>query len=230
MSFLVNLVLEGRPALVVGAGAIAARKVRDLLAGGAQISVVAPEVCAEIEDLARSASVTLLRRSYERQDLRGMFVVVAATNDEELNASVSQDARALGILVNVVDRPALCTFTLPAVVRRGDLTLAVATDGRCPAFSSALKEELESSYGPEYADALDLLAELRREMMARGWSSPQIQQAIAGIYRAGLMERIASRDCSGVAALLRDRLGEEFPAPRWLAERSEPPMNADERR
>lgn len=219
MSFLVNLALEGRSALVVGAGPVAARKVQDLLAGGASVTVVAPKVCADLERLAQAGSIRLLRRPYEAADVQAMFVVVAATDDEELNATVSRHAQARGILVNVVDRPALCTFTLPAVVRRGDLTLAVATDGRCPAFASALREELESSYGPDYAGALDLLAELRREMIARGWSSPRIQQTVAAVYRAGLMRLIAAREYGGIGALLREKLGEEFPLPRWLAER-----------
>jgi len=219
MSFLINLALDGRPALVVGAGPIAARKVKDLLSGGARVTVVAPAVCEEIEGLAREGRIAVIRQPYESPNLREIFVVVAATNDEDLNARVSRDAQALGILVNVVDRPALCTFTLPAVVRRGDLTLAAATDGRCPAFSSALKEELESDYGPEYADTLELLAELRREMIARGWASPRIQQAVAGIYRAGLTELIVAGDYRRIGLLLRERLGEEFPAPRWLNER-----------
>jgi len=87
------------------------------------------------------------------------------------------------VLVNVVDRPALCTFTVPATVHRGDLTIAIATNGRCPAFASILREELEGNYGPEYADLLDRFAQIRHRMVADGEPGPRIRETIAELYR-----------------------------------------------
>jgi precorrin-2 dehydrogenase/sirohydrochlorin ferrochelatase len=213
LSYLVNLTLAGRHALVVGAGKVASRKVGDLLEAGAQVTVVAPAVSDEIRALAGAGRIALHERTYSGGDLRGAFLAVAATGSEEVNAQVSKDAQAAGILVNVVDRPALCTFTLPAVVRRGDLTLAVATDGRCPAYSAALRRELEARYGDEFAQALDLLSELRREMIARQWSSARISEAISGIYGSGLIELIRTRRFDEVERLVRRQAGEDIPLP-----------------
>jgi siroheme synthase-like protein len=150
MGYMVNLVVEGREALIVGGGEIASRKVEDLLAAKARVTLVAPGVCEKIEALADR--IQLHRRPYEPGDIGDAFVVIAATDDEALNAAVSRDCAARNVLVNVVDRPALCTFTVPATVHRGDLTIAIATNGRCPALASILREELEDRYGRSMAN------------------------------------------------------------------------------
>ena len=108
----------------------------------------------------------------------------------------------LGALVNVVDRPALCTFTVPAVVRRGDLTLAVATEGRCPSLARTIREQLERQYGPEYAEAVARLADLRQRLMAEGWTSSRIHTAVSALVDAGLVQAIASGDEARAASLL----------------------------
>jgi precorrin-2 dehydrogenase/sirohydrochlorin ferrochelatase len=216
MSYPVNLPLTGRRAVVVGAGAIMKGKIVDLINGGAAVTVVAPDVSEEVRALADAGRIVLQERPYHDGDLKGAFLVVAFTGSEELNAQVSRDAQGMGILVNVVDRPLLCTFTLPAVVRRGDLTLAVATDGRCPAFSSVLRRELESRYGPEYGEVLGMFSELRNEMIARQWGSARIQEAISGLYHSGLVELVLSRRFPEIERMLRERLGDGFPLPRWM--------------
>ena len=202
MSYLVNLVLEGRAALVMGAGKVALRKVEGLLQGGARVTVVAPAACPEIEALAEAGRITLHRESYRKAHLEGAFLAIAATGDEAVNGQVAQDARELGILVNVVDRPALCTFTVPATLRRGELILAVATGGRCPSLASALREELESAYGPEYAEVVALLGSLRQQMLAAGWESFRVRQSLISLYRAGLPELIVAGDQAGIRKLV----------------------------
>ena len=213
MSYLINLAVEGRLAVVVGAGKIAGRKVSDLLEAGAEVRVVAPDVCAEIEEYASAGRVTLRRIPYSADELAGAFVVVASTDDEELNARISRDAQSLAILVNVVDRPALCTFTLPAVVRRGDLAIGISTEGRCPALASVMREELERSYGPEYAEVVAIMGELRREMIARGWTSAAIRDAVQRLYQSGIGESIKTSGRPAVAALIHEALGAGFPLP-----------------
>jgi precorrin-2 dehydrogenase/sirohydrochlorin ferrochelatase len=210
MSYLVNLKIEGRPVLVVGAGGIALRKVEGLLEAGAKVTVVAPEACEGVVRLAREGKIALHLRPYSEEDCKGRALVMAATDDEGVNARVARDAGSLGILVNVADRPALCTATLPAVVRRGSLTLAVATEGRCPAFARALREELEARYGEEYGEALGLMGELRSRMISLGWESPRIQQVLDGIYRDGLPAAVKTGTRDEVLALLRRRLGPDF--------------------
>lgn len=215
MGYLVNLVLDRKPAVVVGAGSVALRKVLGLLAAGARVTVIAPRSCDDIRGLASTGRIALVERGYARGDLAGAFLVIAATADESVNVSISEEARSLNILVNVVDRPAVCTFTLPAVVRRGDLTLAVATEGRCPALARALREDLESKYGQEYAELLDLMGRLRDRMLERGWESPRTQEALSRLYRGGLLERLAPAARSDLDAFLRVELGEDFPLASW---------------
>ncbi len=213
MSYLINLVVDGRLAVVVGAGNIASRKVSDLLQAGAEVRVVAPEACAEIEERASAGRVALRRVSYTADELAGAFVAIAATDDEELNARISHDAQSLGIPVNVVDRPALCTFTLPAVVRRGDLTIGVSTEGRCPALASVMREDLERSFGPECAELVNLMSGLRREMMARGWTGVEIRQAVQRLYQSGIAEAIRRSDRRAVSELIRSSLSSDFAIP-----------------
>ena len=201
MSYLVNLALEGRAAVVIGAGEVAARKVQDLLAAKAHVTVIAPHLCDGIVALADEERIVAHGRPYHTGDLAGAFVAIAATDDEALNARVAADAAAINVLVNVVDRPALCTFTVPATLRRGDLTIAIATEGRCPALAGILREELAERYGPEYAELAGLFGEVWKKMIELGWDGRRIRETLAGIYRAGdrraLEEFLTRRACGG---------------------------------
>jgi precorrin-2 dehydrogenase/sirohydrochlorin ferrochelatase len=211
MSYLVNLALEGRAAVVVGGGEVAGRKVEDLLAAKANVTVIAPHLCDRIVALADEKLIVAHGRPYRTGDLAGAFVAIAATDDEDLNARISGDAAAMKVLVNVVDRPALCTFTVPATVRRGDLTLAIATEGRCPALAGILREELEARYGPEYAELVSLFGEARKKMIGSGWNGQRIRETLAGIYRDGVMERIAGGDRRALDELLLARMTSSGP-------------------
>jgi precorrin-2 dehydrogenase/sirohydrochlorin ferrochelatase len=213
VGYLVNLVMQDKPAVVVGAGSVALRKVHGLLEAGARVTVIAPRSCEPIHILAQAGRLVFISRGYLDGDLAGAMLVIAATSDEALNRQISEDARSLRILVNVVDRPDSCTFTLPAVVRRGDLSLAVATEGRCPSLARALREELECRYTPEYATLLGVMGGLRESMMARGWDSRRIQAALSDLYHKGLLGVLASGNRDATEAFLREELGEGFPLP-----------------
>ena len=205
---MINVTLTGQPALVVGAGTIAARKIDSLLDAGARVTVVAPRVGGDVERMAAGRRITLHRRPYASDDVRDMRIVVAATDDEQVNAGVSRDATGAGVLVNVVDRPALCTFTIPAVVRRGALTLAVATEGQCPACARALREELEARYGPEYDAVVQLLGRARARLRAAGWDSARIQATLSDLWQAGIVDCVRRGDDARIRSLLESRLGE----------------------
>ena len=205
MGYLVNLSIEGKPAVVIGGGEVAARKVADLLAARARVTVVAPEACQAILDLADEKRIVLHLRPYWASDLAGAFVAIASTDDEEVNRTVAADAARQNLPINVVDRPALCTFTVPATVSRGNLTIAVATEGRCPALSGILREELEQRYGPEYGELVELFGDLRERMIARGWNGQAIRDKLREIYRAGAAARIAAGERDGFDDFLRER-------------------------
>jgi precorrin-2 dehydrogenase / sirohydrochlorin ferrochelatase len=218
VSYLVNLTVAQEPAIVVGAGTVALRKVLGLLGAGASVTVVAPRACEGVRALAESGRVLLAERPYEARDLKGARLAIAATNDEQVNVQVSLDARARGIPVNVVDRPKLCTFTIPATVRRGDLTLAVATEGRCPALARALREELGERYGEDYGRLVAFMGRLRDEMIHRGWGSDRIQAALSELYAKGLLLRLDPSRATDLAGFLKAELGEDFPVPLPAAE------------
>ena len=163
----VNLRLTGRRCVVIGGGPVALQKVRGLLSAGAVVEVIAPTVDDELAAL----SVTVERRAYERGDLVGVVFAVAATDDPAVNAAVFEEGEAIGVWVNAADDPAHCSATLPAVVRRGPLVIAVSTGGASPAAARWMREQLEVLIGDEYGVVTELLAEARAELRARGIST-----------------------------------------------------------
>jgi siroheme synthase-like protein len=169
----VNLDLRGRPVLVVGGGRVALRKVQGLLAAGAVVTVVAPEVRDEL----RRLPVRLRVRRYRTGDLRGARLVVSATGDAAVNQRVHDDAEAAGVWVNAADDPARCTFTLPAVLRRGAVQVTVSTGGASPALSAWLRQRLEAELGPELADLAEALAERRAALHRAGRSTEELDWA-----------------------------------------------------
>jgi siroheme synthase-like protein len=211
MGYLVNLLLDGKQTVVVGGGLVAARKIGGLLAAGATVRVVAAEACEEIRMLAARGAILAAWRPYAAGDLEGAVLAVAATDDEPVNARIAADARARNIPVNVVDCPALCTFTLPAVVRRRELTIAISTNGLCPSLSAALREEIEERYGPEYGELAGLFGELRQQMTAMGWDGKRIARAVLDLYRGGIVSVISAGGQEQLEEFLRGKLGPGFP-------------------
>jgi precorrin-2 dehydrogenase / sirohydrochlorin ferrochelatase len=158
--------LEGRSCLVVGAGTIGEPKISSLIAAGASTRVVALNVTAEVAKWAREGSIVWDQRAFEFADLDGVFMVIAATNSRELNAAIFNEARRRNILCNVVDDPEYCDFYYPAVVRRGDLQLAISTNGQSPALAQRIRRDLEVQFGPEYGDWLEQLGKIRQQLFA----------------------------------------------------------------
>jgi precorrin-2 dehydrogenase / sirohydrochlorin ferrochelatase len=158
----------GRRCVVVGGGEVATRKVGALTRDGAQLVVVAPEISDEIQQLADIGAAQVERRPFEPTDLDGAFLAFAATDNRAVNRLVAEEARARGVLVNVADDPGACDFTVPAVVRRKDITLAVSTGGRSPAFSRYLREQLTEWLGDARLLLLELMTELRRDLRSAG--------------------------------------------------------------
>src|ERR671931_900665 len=150
--YIACLRLEGRSCLVVGGGEVGLEKVEGLLACGGEVTVIAPEAEPEIEELAAEGSIRWERRSYAGpQDLEGVFIVIACTNDTDVNIAVYEDAERRAMLVNVVDVPPLCNFILPAIVRTGPLAIAISTAGASPALAKRMKAEVAELFGEEYA-------------------------------------------------------------------------------
>lgn len=153
-----------RPCLVVGGGAVAARKVEALLHVGAIVTIVNPTLNERIESWAKEGKIRHVAREYRAGDLVGYELVFVTTDDHTLNAEVAGDGKAHGVWVNAADDPAHCDFILPSVLRRGELVVAVATGGTSPALARAIREELEAYFTEEYAHLANIASEVRREL------------------------------------------------------------------
>jgi siroheme synthase-like protein len=162
--YMACLVLEGRPCLVVGGGAVGLEKVEGLLACGAKVTLVAPDAVPELASYADEGSISWERREYRSSDLDGKFLAIAATSITDLNTAVHDDAEGRAMLVNVVDVPSLCNFILPAIVRSGALAIAISTSGASPALAKRMKREIAAQFGEPYARLAILLNE------ERGWA------------------------------------------------------------
>ncbi len=180
----VMLSLRGRPALLVGGGEVALRKIEGLLAQGARLTVVAPEVAAGVDELARRGAIELHRRRYGPGDVAGFALVFAATDDREVNSRVFADARDAGIWVNVADDPEYCTFHLPARVQRGPLQLAIASDGGAPFAVRRLRQLLEHRFGPEWSEWMEAATRFRQDVRALGLPRAEVERRHDAFFAA----------------------------------------------
>jgi precorrin-2 dehydrogenase len=163
--YIACLKLSGRRCVVVGGGDIGLEKVDGLLACDGEVTLIAPEAVPALRDYAREGSIHWERRPYAgADDLDGVFMAIAATDDTEVNIAVYDDAERRAMLVNVVDVPPLCNFILPAIVRTGPLAIAISTAGASPALAKRIKREIEGQFGEPYARLAVLLNEVR------GWA------------------------------------------------------------
>jgi precorrin-2 dehydrogenase/sirohydrochlorin ferrochelatase len=167
----VNLVVDGRRCIVVGAGRIAARKISALLDAGAEVHVIAPHSGSEVRGWAAAGKLELIDRTFEPVDLDGAWLATTATGDPAVDHAVFVAAEERHVWVNSADDPVNCSFTLMSVVRRGDLVLTIGTGGRSPALAAFLRARFEDEFGPEYTTLLDLLSDAREELRASGRSS-----------------------------------------------------------
>jgi precorrin-2 dehydrogenase/sirohydrochlorin ferrochelatase len=160
------LKLEGRRCLVVGAGTVGEPKIAGLLETGARVHVVALDASPAVREWARAGKLELELRAYSAADLEGAFLAVVATNSRGLNERVYEEAERRGVLCNVVDVPDLCDFFYPAVVRRGDLQIAVSTSGQSPSLAQKIRQQLEKQFGPGYEAWVAELGETRKLILA----------------------------------------------------------------
>lgn len=164
----IYLDLTGVRAVVIGAGSVASRKVKSLLEAGAKVRVVTKTVEKDFEKFCRGFDIEILQTAYSKAHLADAFLVIAATDDETLNTQVYHDCQDLKILCNVVDVPALCNFYVPSVIRRGDLQIAVSTNGKCPAYAAHLRRTFQQLITEDHAAFLDALEEIRKTIISSG--------------------------------------------------------------
>lgn len=197
----INLRLNGVQCLVVGGGEVAARKARGLLECGAYVTVVAPTI---VDELRTDDRVRWHQRDYQRGEVASYRVAITATGRPDVDGQVFEDAQATGIPVNAADDPAHCTFTLPAVLRRGDLQIAISTNGRSPAFATWLKKTLASQITTDALETFDLVGDVRRELRRAGRPTehPGWQRA----FDNGLVDLVAKGELDEARAMLLHHL------------------------
>ena len=189
----VFLDIDGKKCVVVGGGQVALRKVTTLLDKGAKVEVISPELCPE---LAVNREISISRRAYRDGDLNGAFIAVVATDNRETNHQIAREGRSRGVLVNVVDDAEYSDFILPALVHRGDITIAVSTAGKSPALARKLRIRLEKEFGEEYAVLVGIIEEIRRDIKLQGlnidsetWQDALDLDLLTGLIKQGRTEK-----------------------------------------
>ncbi len=186
------------------------RKVGTLLECGAEVSVASPVATDRLRKLADESKIVLHLRPYRSSDLEGAFLVIGATDDEDLNARISKDAEALGMLCNIADRPEVCNFILPSIIKKGDLVVAISTSGQSPAFAKKLRKEMEKQFGDEYAVFLDLMGAVRRKLLAEAHEPEAHKPLFEELINSSIMEYIREKDEERIDSVLRRVLGEGY--------------------
>ena len=206
--FPVFLDLTDRLVVVVGGGAVATERAAKLAAHGARVRVVSPQVTPSLAALIADATVVEHRpRAYAEGDLDGAVLVVAATDIAEVNATVRLHALAAGAQVNVADDPEGSTAVIPALMRSGDLAIAITTGGASPVVSRRIREDLEDRFGPGWAGLIDLLAESRDDLITAHPDIATRRAAVEGLIDSGVVDRIADQGTDACRAEVRGLLG-----------------------
>jgi len=205
------LQIEGRRCLVIGGGKVAERKVRGLLDSGAEVAVISPELTEGLASLQAAGSIVWVPRGYQPDDVAGFFLVMAATDDPQVQDRIQDDAERHGILLNVADVPEKCTFILPALVRRGALSLAISTSGKSPALAKKLRQDLEARLGPEYEVLVEVMGLLRPYIMQWGLPQADNEKIFQGLVDGGILAHVERRDWPGLQTYLEGGLQRELP-------------------
>lgn len=201
----VFLEMKDRRCVVIGGGAVAERKVEGLVAVGANVTVISPGITDRLNELLKEGAIRHVAREYQSSDRAGYDLVFVATDNAEINAAIFNEARSLRIWVNSADDPDHCDFILPAVIRRGELTVAVSTGGASPAVTRTIREDLDAYFTTDYAQLVQIAAEVRRELKEKSLaaSAPAWNRALKGDFRR-LVKEARSEEAK---KLLLEKLG-----------------------
>jgi precorrin-2 dehydrogenase / sirohydrochlorin ferrochelatase len=186
------LKLDACKCVVVGAGVIASQKLDSLLESGAAVRVVAPEASDKIQELAHNGRVAWTQSEFLPEHLDGALLVIAATGDPAINERVYRAAQERGVLCNSVDEPERCDFFYPAVVRRGDLQIAISTAGKSPALAQRIRKDLEAQFDASYVSWLEWLGMVRQMFFQRHVEPGLGKQALHRMADRAVFERFKS--------------------------------------
>jgi precorrin-2 dehydrogenase/sirohydrochlorin ferrochelatase len=206
----IYLDVKDRNCLVVGGGSVGTRKVETLLECEAKITAVAIDAAEKLKRLSESGVIQLKERAFQSADLDGVFLVIGATDNEDLNFKIHEEAQRRGVLCNIADRPEACNFILPSIVNRGDLIIAISTSGKSPAFAKRLRRQLESQFGDEYAGFLDLMGAIRKKLLSKDHEPEAHKHLFEQLIQRDLVQLLKKAETEKINALLLDVLGEGY--------------------
>jgi siroheme synthase-like protein len=208
----IHLDLQERPVLLVGGGVIAEGKAEQLIAARAQVRVVSPTLTARLTEWHTQDLIVWRAGKFAENDLTGVVLVISATDDQAVNETVAQAAAARGLLYNIVDQPALCSFITPALVTRGELQISISTSGGSPTVAQLVKQRIAETIGEEYGELLRLSARLRAGLRERGIGYAErrdllnafVESEVLALLRAGRLAE-AEQLAQAVLASVTDR-------------------------
>jgi precorrin-2 dehydrogenase / sirohydrochlorin ferrochelatase len=202
--------LSGRKAVVIGGGAVAQRKIKDLLEYGAVVHVISRDLTPELHDLLSRGDIRLLSGDFDESHIEGACIVTAATNDKALNRRISEAAKSRNILVNVVDQPEECSFIVPSMIKRGSLLIAVSTSGKSPALAKKIRETLSVEFGKEYGYFLNIMAGIRKRLFSENIPEAERGRLFHELVDSNILDLIRKQDFPAIAAELERILNMRF--------------------
>lgn len=206
----IYLDIREKGCVVVGGGDVAERKILRLLECGAVVSVVSRKLTTILMNMVEHSKIIHVDDNYDQQYLAGAFLVIGATDQEEVNDRIARDCRARGVMVNIVDDPGRCDFILPSLVNRGSLSIAVSTDGKSPALARKLREDLSVQFGPEYEGYLDLLGWLREMIIAAGRPPDDNRDIFTALVNSSLHGHIRAGRWQEAQQIIHDLTAQEI--------------------
>jgi precorrin-2 dehydrogenase / sirohydrochlorin ferrochelatase len=206
----IYLDIRDRDCLVVGGGSVGTRKVERLLECGAKVTVVSIDVTEKLKELSDSCVIQLKEKDFQITDLDDRFLVIGATDNQEMNLKIHAEAEQRGLLCNIADHPKACNFILPSIVNRGDLIIAISTSGKSPAFAKRLRKHLEIKFGDEYAELLNLMGAIRQKLLSQDHEPEAHKHIFEQLIESDLVEMLKNGDTENINLLLLDVLGDGY--------------------
>jgi precorrin-2 dehydrogenase/sirohydrochlorin ferrochelatase len=211
--------INGKDCLVVGGGNVGARKAATLEKCGAKVTVISDRFSPKFDAL-KPTTICLEKKEYEKEDVKGMFLVFAATNNADLNQEIKNDASRLNILCNIADAPDTSDFLLASIVDRGDLIVAVSTSGSSPAMAKKIRQDLENQFDFEYAQLLCLMGNIRKKLLSSGHAPNENKAIFQTLIEKGMLELMKANDEKKIKAVLCDVLGRKYSYQDLISSRS----------
>lgn len=203
----VCLNIRGKRCVVVGGGDVAERKAEKLVDGGAEVILVSRRLTPLLIRMKREGKISHIEDDYQETHLGDAFLVIGATDRDDVNERIARDARGRGILANIVDDPDSCDFILPALLERGDLVVAVSTSGKSPALARKVRDQMESCIGPEYETLTGIMGRLREMVTAKGLSGEENKKLFEAIVDSDIARHIREKDWIAVREIIQDLTG-----------------------